>query len=379
MAGEAKRDYPASMGWHVPWWPEYRAVEDHFARVAVAMQTGKPICRVAMLHTIESYWVTEGPADANSDDQTLINDGFADTLNGMLEGQIDADLVAESLLPLHEQQDDSGRLRVGQMAYEVLVIPPALTLRSTTMDRLDKFVQHGGTVIVLGDLPKLVDGAPSDRIAQEAKRWMRCPATIPALLSALAPWRDVELIRHGRRVTGPIYQLRQEEDGSKILFLCSTANYAPGQSRTTLRLRGRHHIEAINTSTGESTQPGERWTDDGQTLLDFDLYENDHILLRLHAAEQPTTPIQPIQWREHERLSDPVEITMHEPNVLLLDRAAWSVDGGEWQAEDEVLRVDNHVRHAIGLGDRDGRHCPALDTNPHRPDPRSGATVCDSL
>jgi hypothetical protein len=41
MAGEAKRDYPASISYQAPWWREYRVVEDHFARV------GARCCRAA--------------------------------------------------------------------------------------------------------------------------------------------------------------------------------------------------------------------------------------------------------------------------------------------------------------------------------------------
>ena len=37
MAGEAKRDYPASIGSQSPWYREYSYLEDHFARVTTAM------------------------------------------------------------------------------------------------------------------------------------------------------------------------------------------------------------------------------------------------------------------------------------------------------------------------------------------------------
>ena len=33
MAGEAKRDYPASISYQSPWHTEYRYIEDHFARL----------------------------------------------------------------------------------------------------------------------------------------------------------------------------------------------------------------------------------------------------------------------------------------------------------------------------------------------------------
>lgn len=357
MAGEAKRDYPASIGGHMPWWKEYAAVEDHFARVGVAMQTGHPICHVAMLHPIESHWVANGPVAAHAEDQAMLEHGLSDTLTGMLEHQIDVDLVSESLLPVQGEQDDSPQLRVGEMAYDVLVIPPVLTIRTSTLDWLDRFSGAGGMVILLGDAPAMVDGVVNDRAMLAAQSWTRCSVSRSALLTALAPWREIELTKHGHRVHGPVYQLREEEDGTRILFLCST-NREPGGASdgvgATLRIRGLYRIASIDTQTGQATATGETWADDGWTELPLDLHVADHRLLRLHTANQPKPVAASTPWQETLRIADPVDITLDEPNVLLLDRAAWSLDGGDWQPIDEVLRVDNLVRHAIGLPGRQG-------------------------
>ncbi len=40
MEGEAKRDYPASIGYQSPWFEEYASVEDHFARLNTALTRG---------------------------------------------------------------------------------------------------------------------------------------------------------------------------------------------------------------------------------------------------------------------------------------------------------------------------------------------------
>lgn len=351
MAGEAKRDYPASMGWHVPWWPEYPAVEDHFARVSAALQTGRPVCKVGMLHPIESHWVAEGPVASHADAKQMLGDGFKDTLSTLLEAQIDTDLVAESLLPILGEQDDSGKLVVGEMRYDVLVIPPVLTLRSSTLERLERFVDHGGTVVLLGEVPTMVDAVKSDRVEQAAKRWLRCGST-GSLVQVMEPWRDLELVQRGHR-TKALYQLREEADGSKILFVCSTQNMQD-VTNGMLRIRGHYHVELIDTQTGDASEPGEVWTDQGWTELGVDLYEADHVLLRLHEAEVATQPVSKTNWDECGRLSEPVDITLDEPNVLVLDRFAWSLDGGDWQDVDEVLRVDNHVRAALGLPNRTG-------------------------
>ena len=356
MAGEAKRDYPASIGWHVPWWPEYAAVEDHFARVAVALQTGRPICRVGLLHPIESRWVVDGPTAPHAEERALLETGFQNALAWLLEGHIDADLVAESLLTELAPISRDGRLRVGAMAYEAIVIPPLLTIRSSTLDRLDAFVESGGTVILLGDPPALVHGEPSRRAVESSARWRRCVANPTALQAALRPWREVDVWRGGRRADGVVHQLREEPDGGRILFLCRT-DKANDLGLADVRIRGRWLVESLDTATGNAEPAPATWDELGWTHTPADLPVAGHALLRLrppagNAAPPPPRPA--LRWSERFRLDEPVSVTLSEPNVLLLDCAAWRVNGGAWQVEEEVLRADNLARSALGLPRRHG-------------------------
>lgn len=41
-------------------------------------------------------------------------------------------------------------------------------------------------------------------------------------------------------------------------------------------------------------------------------------------------------------IAEPDGFTMAEPNVLLLDRAQWKLNGGEWQAEEDILHRQSH-------------------------------------
>lgn len=47
-------------------------------------------------------------------------------------------------------------------------------------------------------------------------------------------------------------------------------------------------------------------------------------------------------------ISDQVEIVRSEPNVSILDLAEYAFDGGEWQPEEEILRIDNLFREKLG-------------------------------
>jgi hypothetical protein len=65
------------------------------------------------------------------------------------------------------------------------------------------------------------------------------------------------------------------------------------------------------------------------------------------------------------RLSGPMPVTLSEPNVLVLDRAEWRLNAGEWHPCEEVLRVENLVRASLGLGRKTGSIAqPWTDTAP---------------
>ena len=159
MAGEAKRDYPASIGSQSPWYREYSYLEDHFARVNTAMTRGKPLVRLGVIHPIESYWLYWGPKNQTSGIREEMDANFRHLTEWLLYNTIDFDFLCESLLPLLTgQTEDTGssfpRLKVGEMEYDAVLVSNCHTLRSTTLNILEKFKQQGGRVIFTGSLRK---------------------------------------------------------------------------------------------------------------------------------------------------------------------------------------------------------------------------------
>ncbi|MFR7842406.1 MAG: hypothetical protein ACLU3U_04665 [Gallintestinimicrobium sp.] len=53
-------------------------------------------------------------------------------------------------------------------------------------------------------------------------------------------------------------------------------------------------------------------------------------------------------------LPNRVAVTLSEPNVLLLDRAEFCMDGGAYQPAQELLRADNVLRSQLGFTARGG-------------------------
>ncbi len=366
MSGEAKRDYPASIGEHSPWWHRYRVIEDHFARLNVALKSGRPRCRVAMIHPIESYWLVHGPA-ASARERTRLEAGFSQTLSWLLEDLVDVDFVSEAFLAEADGQAPADptepRFQVGEMAYEAVVVPPVISLRSTTLEALNSFAGQGGTVVSMDGGPKFCNAA-LPVAAGDLERFTRVSFERSALLDALEPFRDVRLTRaNGDSPAGVVHQIRQMPDGSWILFVSrfDENQHAPVEGAD-LSLRGAWVLTELCTADGT-----ERKLDaairSGWTRTTVDLPIAGHLLIRAQpdtdgvrtTGDTERTVIPVLRTlRELARVPEPERVTLEEENVLVLDSCEWRLDGGPWQPAQEILRVDNAARAALGLPERSG-------------------------
>ena len=376
MAGEAKRDYPASIGEHMPWWRRYPIVEDHFARLNAALRSGTPRCRVGMIHPIESFWLVYGPAASELERQRL-EEGFSETLRWMLEELIDVDLISESVLAdlggdAPATSSDGGAtggaapaFTVGEMSYDAVVVPPVLTLRRSTLNRLSAFAEEGGTVIMLDGGPRYVDAEPDSSETTGLYRMIGWQQS--ALIAELERFRDLRLLTQaGLPAKGALHQLRELPDGGRIVFVCryDTDPYYSLDSAV-LKIRGEWRVLSLRTDSGEMV-PYPAQLADGWTQISVDLPRAGHVLFRLEPATHTATPAQEPAHQhtasapdlgelvEVARLPDPSAVELLEENVLLLDRGEWKLDDGEWQATEEILRIDNAAREKLGMPLRSG-------------------------
>ncbi len=227
MEGEAKRDYPASILHQSPWWEKYSVVEDHFARVNVAMTRGKPVARVAMIHPVESFWLCYGPRDQTATEREDREYTFRQATEWLLFGMMDFDYVCESLLPELNAPAESATFKVGAMNYDAVIVPPMRTIRSTTLARLEKFAAAGGRLVFAGEVPSLVDAQPSERARQLAAQAMQVEFTKSQILNALIDCREIEaFLANGERTNSLLYQMREDGD-NRYIFACNTDREVP--------------------------------------------------------------------------------------------------------------------------------------------------------
>lgn len=147
-------------------------------------------------------------------------------INWLSYGSLDFDFIAESLLP-DLCPAGGAPLKVGQMAYDAVVVPGCETLRSSTCERLEAFCAAGGRLIVMGDAPRWENALPSGRGEALAASAQHIPFMRKALLEALEP------------VGRPAHPVRQAEISRTV---CSPA--AAGRGGTlAVYCGGRHYPE----------------------------------------------------------------------------------------------------------------------------------------
>ena len=356
MKGEAKRDYPASINYQSPWWQDYALVEDHFARVNTAMTRGKPVVRVGVIHPVESYWLHWGPSEQTHAARQRLESQFSQITDWLLLGSVDFDFISESLLPSLNEKGGAP-LKVGEMAYDVVIVPGCETLRSTTLERLEAFHAAGGRLVFMGDAPTLADALPSSRGAELYAAAQHIPFTQEAVMNAVAPVRMVEIRgRDGMQTGNLLHQLREDADGLWLFVAQGAEPYnkdVPRRQDVQITVKGAYHARLYDTQSGEILPIRHEICGD-KTIVHAALYEYDSLLLRFDQEEAGQPAVAADKYYCRLPVPEMADYTLHEPNVLLLDKAKFALDDGAYHPAEELLRADNVLRAELGWPSRQG-------------------------
>ena len=353
MGGESKRDYPAPIDGHSPWYEKYHVMEDHFARVNTALRRGTAHVNVAVVHPIESHWMLMGPDRQCMEKRMSSDERFTNLLEWLLFGLHDFDLLSEALLPGQNVRTENGTLYVGRMSYKAVVIPQLVTIRASTLRILEQFQKDGGTVICMGQLPQYLDG----RRETFSMPGMHIGFTKQELLAALEPWRELDICDSDNvRPEFYIHQMRCDGD-DRYLFVChgKPENYfeassflVDSQYMVEFSVKGDWGVELLETFTGDIT-PIASQEQDGKTRFALPSFEHDSFLFRLTKTKKTAAVKEEKRLCTQRYLPSVNPYRLEEPNTLLLDQAQWCLDDGPWQDREEILKIDDAIRRKLGL------------------------------
>ena len=378
MEGEAKRDFPASIFYQSSWWREYKKVEDYYARINLAMIQGHEVRNIMVVHPIESMWTLIGIDWRENKQSHLLDENFMVMRDALLNANIDFDYGDEELMSRHASivtgADGKPVFKIAKAEYKVVVVPPMLTVRASTVKLLEEFKAAGGRVIITGAPAAYVDGDQSSAMINLSESFEHASGFDELPLVIGNGYRRVSITDEtGTEIFNTLYQLREDDD-SAFMFVCNTGYDQPQPPSNSVETMSKERCKEypvanviiktaktggvfeIDLESGEvlavdatAVDGGWKFTTSFVALGSRLFVVSDKISAAgLRSATKLTTV------SEKAPVADKFGTILSEANVLPLDRCRMRVNDGELTDENFILLQDQCLREQIGLQHRGG-------------------------
>lgn len=248
ITGARKYDYPPSFSYHSPWWKYYKELNNHFARLSVALSAGRQINNILVLEPTTSIWqhFSYGTYRNKADSIFSIGQRFQDFVSQLEKQQIEYDLGSENVIQ-HQGSVHNNQFVVGQCSYSTVVIPPMVSnLDSSTFSLLKEFARNGGRIITYS-CPTDIEGSYSEETEafftdnkQLKMREYSVPLQVDEYLSA-----DIKFINAQGK---DLFHQRRIMDDGQLLFLVNSS--LDETNKGCVYIKGKSAIE-LNTFTGQ--------------------------------------------------------------------------------------------------------------------------------
>ncbi|MDF7824515.1 glycosyl hydrolase [Pontiellaceae bacterium B12227] len=351
MRGEAKRDYPASILHQSAWHKEYQHVEDYFARFGLMMAQGEPVCDLLVINPVESVWAqvyTGWSKGLNLQDKHIqtLEKSYQTLFTWLLESQIDFDYGDEEMLS-RLGHVENGILKVGCAAYNTVLVSGMETIRASTLALLKRFSEAGGRVVFAGSPPAFIDAEENDS------------AILFAENSTFIPFKKKEILNvvpePQATVDAPdiFGLLRKTDDG--LIFAALNVDRDERRETAAVRIKTDLPIAEWNCETGRQTSVETSYSKGWQTFnTDFPKGGN-----KLYIASRNFQALEKSEGDSFKKFhpledSGPLDYTLSEPNLCVLDFAEYKIDGDDWKPEADVLKIDRLIREEHGILRRGG-------------------------
>jgi hypothetical protein len=365
MAGEAKRDYPASIFYQSTWWADYDFIETYYARLGLILLQGKPCCDVLVVNPVESLWCqihagwAQNIVTPRSPELKEFEKDYRDIFHFLAGAQIDFDYGDEEMIGrlyrIEKKAPGGPVLWIAKAPYKTVVVPSMVTMRSTTVKILDEFTRAGGKVIFASTPPKYVDAIESDVAIKLASRSIQVAFQRQEIVDAckknISPAVEILDAATGENLSDVYCQLRT--NGETAYLVAMNVNREKWFTGARIRIPAKGYVTEWDCSTGKRYSIAARDRDGYvEVVADFPP-SGEHVYIvspkKNGLAARPA-------YAEKQRVtySGPYEYTLSEKNVCVLDLARYRIADGDWQGETEVLKIDQALRRKFHLAIRGG-------------------------
>jgi len=345
LRGRRKRDYGLNFHWAQPWWRYNKLIEDYFARLSYALSRGARVANVLVLHPIGSAWALYSPLSERK--VAELDEKLQELMRALLAIHVDFELGDEILMSKHAKVE-GAKLRVGRALYYAVVVPPCVTIASSTLKLLRELAAAGGVVVFVERPPSAVDGRPSPELDELVKTAHYAPSVSREALDKALSGVPRPVVIEGDLDGSVLYHLRRDGE-STILFLANTDRASSRKLR--VGLEGSWKPELWDAVTGEVRELG-AVAEGGRTWLEIELSPIGSALLVFHPGT-PAAPEAParLEAREVELGEAGWRVRRLDPNALVLDYCYYSVEGEPWRGPVPVWRAHREIA-SRGVGAR---------------------------
>jgi hypothetical protein len=247
LAGARKYDYPLTFTYHEPWWNDYKYLNEHYARLSMALSAGKQINDILVIEPTTSAWLYDSYIKPNKKSDE-IGQTFQNFITKLEKSQVEYDLGSENILK-DRGSVSKGKMIVGQCSYSTVVLPPMMeNLDLPTFKLLKKFVAAGGTLVAFST-PSFIDGSENKQLnnffAKNAEKIHSVTALDSAVISKYFTGPEIVFSEFSG---GNLYHQRRVLADGQVLFLVNSSLTKPVTG--SLRVKGRNVLE-LNTLNGE--------------------------------------------------------------------------------------------------------------------------------
>ena len=364
MRGEAKRDYPASISYHLAGWKQYHYLEDYFSRINVFLENGEEDTELLVICPIESVWARSysGAYDCITPRDNIIKeieDKYETLFRILVENQISFDYGEEALIE-KLGTIENGVLKVGRCSYKKVVLCGMYTIRKSTIMLLSRFRKSGGTVVFIGEVPQYVDVELSEEACHMAENSMQIPFEKNEIVKAFKENKVLHVSGDGCE---DILVCRKKDSlGASYMLLNQNRIQKWKKLRICFKeletLHKRMIMEEWNARTGEVLAIPFETTEEGNIYKYMDFEPGQEKLIRLRECD--TIAAYEQEAIAEKKIDTPVEFaySLSEKNVCVLDKASVTIlnsDGTmDFIKEQEVLRADCEYRKLLGKPMRSG-------------------------
>lgn len=355
MAGENKRDFPASILHQSDWYRNFRYVEDYFSRIHVFLDC-EDICDVLVVSPIESVWCRIHPGwsrslEATDDETKQIEKNFTDTFFALIGNHVEFDCGDEDLISRYysiEKTNEGTYLRIGRVRYQTVIVSGLVTIRGTTLRILREFSNSGGKVIFANGVPQFVDA--QDEYGAPDFDCLTCD--IEHVADLLDESKHVRIIEKDTGKTCQKVFTKIKQYGDKVRLMLLNTDRFEGAENLEVTVYFEGGLSCYDARTGEIATV-EAQSENGRTVFTLSLTPSEERLYEIDPSGRQTgvsafTSVKEIP------IDGAFPYTLNEKNLLALDMPEYKIGDGEYETPDEILKVDRKIRDFYGMEYRGG-------------------------